>query len=102
MKKKCELIQLAHTDLSDEQIAARLKSTPCRCSQGREAVGILPPSDCAQTRRQAEGEKMSEPLSLSIFTIEADRKPLLAFAAKKHQEAEDFAEMRGSAPNSDQ
>jgi hypothetical protein len=25
---------------------------------------------------------MSEPLSLSIFTIEADRKPLLAFAAK--------------------
>ena len=33
---------------------------------------------------------MSEPLSLSIFTIEADRKPLLAFAAKKHQEAEAF------------
>jgi hypothetical protein len=30
---------------------------------------------------------MSETLSLSIFTIEADRKPLLAFAVKKHQEA---------------
>jgi hypothetical protein len=38
-----------------------------------------------------EGEKMNEPLSLSIFTIEADRKPLLAFAAKKYQEAEDFS-----------
>jgi hypothetical protein len=33
---------------------------------------------------------MSEALSLSIFTIEADRKPLLAFAAKKHQDAEAF------------
>jgi hypothetical protein len=33
---------------------------------------------------------MSEPLSLSIFTIEADRKPLLVFAAKKHREAETF------------
>jgi hypothetical protein len=39
---------------------------------------------------RAEGEKMSETLSLSIFTIEADRKPLLAFAAKKYQEAEAF------------
>jgi hypothetical protein len=35
---------------------------------------------------------MSETLSLSIFTIEADRKPLLAFAAKKYQEAEAFCE----------
>jgi hypothetical protein len=33
---------------------------------------------------------MSETFSLSIFTIEADQKPLLAFAAKKHQEAEAF------------
>jgi hypothetical protein len=33
---------------------------------------------------------MSETLSLSIFTIEADSKPLLAFAAKKHKEAEAF------------
>jgi hypothetical protein len=33
---------------------------------------------------------MSETFSLSIFTIEADRKPILAFAAKKHQEAEAF------------
>jgi hypothetical protein len=33
---------------------------------------------------------MSEPLSLSIFTIEADRKPVLAFAAKKHTDAEAF------------
>jgi hypothetical protein len=33
---------------------------------------------------------MSETLSLSIFTIEADSKPLLAFAAKKHQEAVAF------------
>jgi hypothetical protein len=33
---------------------------------------------------------MSETLSLSIFTIEADRKPLLAFVAKKYQEAEAF------------
>jgi hypothetical protein len=33
---------------------------------------------------------MSEPLSLSIFTIEADLKPVLAFAAKKYEEAEVF------------
>ena len=33
---------------------------------------------------------MSETLSLSIFTIEADRKPLLAFAARKHHDAEAF------------
>ena len=33
---------------------------------------------------------MSETLSLSIFTIEADRKPVLAFAAKKYEEAETF------------
>jgi hypothetical protein len=33
---------------------------------------------------------MSETLSLSIFTIEADRKPLLAFAVRKHQDAEAF------------
>jgi hypothetical protein len=33
---------------------------------------------------------MSEPLSLSIFTIEADRKPVLAFAAKKFEEADTF------------
>jgi hypothetical protein len=31
---------------------------------------------------------MSDPLSLSIFTIEADRKPILAFAAEKYEEAE--------------
>jgi hypothetical protein len=33
---------------------------------------------------------MSETLSLSIFTIESDRKPLHVFAAKKHQDAEAF------------
>jgi hypothetical protein len=33
---------------------------------------------------------MSEPLSLSIFTIEIDRKPVLAFAAKKYEEADAF------------
>jgi hypothetical protein len=33
---------------------------------------------------------MSETLSLSIFTIEADSKPLLAFAVKKYQDAEAF------------
>ena len=33
---------------------------------------------------------MSETLSLLIFTIEADSKPLLAFAAKKYQEAVAF------------
>jgi hypothetical protein len=33
---------------------------------------------------------VSETLSLSIFTIEADRKPLLAFGANKYQEAEAF------------
>ena len=29
--------------------------------------------------------------SLSVFTLEADRKPLLCFAAKKHHEAEEFS-----------
>jgi hypothetical protein len=38
----------------------------------------------------AKGEEMSETPSLSIFTIEADRKPLLAFAAKKYREAKAF------------
>jgi hypothetical protein len=33
---------------------------------------------------------MSETLSLSIFTIEADREPIFAFAAKRHREAEAF------------
>jgi hypothetical protein len=33
---------------------------------------------------------MIETLSLSIFTIEADRKPLLAFAARRYQEAAAF------------
>jgi hypothetical protein len=38
---------------------------------------------------------MSDPLSLSIFTIEADRKPILAFAAKKYDEAELFFRDKG-------
>jgi hypothetical protein len=38
----------------------------------------------------AEGEEMNLPLSLSIFTIEVDRKPILAFVAKKHEDAEAF------------
>jgi hypothetical protein len=46
--------------------------------------------DPAPGRERAEGEEMSETLSLTFFTIEADRKPPLAFAAKKHQEAEAF------------
>jgi hypothetical protein len=33
---------------------------------------------------------MSDTLSLSIFTIGADRKPIFAFAAKKHKEAHAF------------
>ena len=33
---------------------------------------------------------MIEPLSLSIFTIEVDRRPVLAFAAKKYEEADAF------------
>lgn len=33
---------------------------------------------------------MNEPLSLSIFAIEADQRPLLAFSAKKYDEAETF------------
>jgi hypothetical protein len=33
---------------------------------------------------------MSETLSISIFTIEVDSKPLFAFAAKKHQGAVAF------------
>ena len=34
---------------------------------------------------------MIAPLSLSIFTIKADRKPVMAFAAKKHTDAEAFS-----------
>lgn len=33
---------------------------------------------------------MSHELSLSIFTLEANRKPILAFAVKRHHEAEAF------------
>jgi hypothetical protein len=33
---------------------------------------------------------MTEALSLSIFTIESDQKPVLAFAAKKYEEADAF------------
>jgi hypothetical protein len=33
---------------------------------------------------------MNKTLSLSIFTIEADCKPIFAFAARRHQEAEAF------------
>lgn len=33
---------------------------------------------------------MNDHLSLSVFAIETDRKPILAFAAKKHREAEAF------------
>ena len=40
---------------------------------------------------------MSETPSLSIFTIEADRKPLFAFAAKKYREAEAFCADREGA-----
>jgi hypothetical protein len=38
---------------------------------------------------------MSETLSLSIFTIEADRKPVLAFAAKNTTRPRPFAQTRG-------
>jgi hypothetical protein len=31
---------------------------------------------------------MNNSLSLSIFTIESDRKPVLSFVAKKHEEAD--------------
>jgi hypothetical protein len=34
--------------------------------------------------------RATEAFSFSIFTIEADRRPILALAAKKHQAAEDF------------
>jgi hypothetical protein len=43
-----------------------------------------------RSNRWAEGEEMIEQLSLSIFTIEADRRPVLAFAAKKYEEADVF------------
>jgi hypothetical protein len=33
----------------------------------------------------AESEEMKEPLLLSIFTIEADRKPVLAFISRQYQ-----------------
>jgi hypothetical protein len=56
-----------------------INETPQKSSEGREAG-----------RDRAEGQEMSEMLSLSIFTIEADRKPIFAFAAKRHQEAEAF------------
>jgi hypothetical protein len=38
----------------------------------------------------ATAREIPEAPSLSIFTIEADRKPFLAFAAKKYQEAAAF------------
>jgi hypothetical protein len=47
-------------------------------------------ADCGLVEIRAKGEEMNEPLSLSIFTIKADRKPVLAFPAKKYEEAEAF------------
>jgi hypothetical protein len=45
---------------------------------------------------QPEGkDEMSETLSLSTFTIEADRKPLLAFAVKSTKRLRRFAQTRG-------
>jgi hypothetical protein len=42
-------------------------------------------------KRDDRGEaEMNEPFSLSIFTIEADREPIMVFAAKKHEDAEVF------------
>jgi hypothetical protein len=52
---------------------------------GRSGTGL---SRC--DRRGGREERMSEPFALSIFTIEADRKPIMTFAAKKHQDAEAF------------
>jgi hypothetical protein len=40
---------------------------------------------------------MSETFSLSIFTIEADRKPVLAFAAKKTPRGRGVLQRRESA-----
>jgi hypothetical protein len=50
----------------------------------------LPQGHAGQSATRAESEGMSETLSLSIFTIDADRKPVPAFAAKKHHQAEAF------------
>jgi hypothetical protein len=51
-----------------------------------------PPTKASPDDRGGEDHRADpddhDGLSLSIFTVEADRKPLLAFAAKKHQEAE--------------
>ena len=40
--------------------------------------------------RLNDEREMSEPFQISVFTIEADRKPIIVFAAKKHEDAETF------------
>ena len=40
-------------------------------------------------------EHMNEPLSLTNFTVEADRRPLVVFAARLHEEAFAFFESAG-------
>ena len=44
----------------------------------------------AAGRDRTEGEEVSETFSRTVFVVEADRKPILAVAAKKHLEAEAF------------
>jgi hypothetical protein len=44
---------------------------------------------------------MNGKLSLSLFTLETDRRPILTFAAKRQHEAEAFCADEGSDPNSD-
>jgi hypothetical protein len=45
---------------------------------------------CAEVeiRRTEDEEEMNDKLSLSIFTVEADREPVLAFRCKTYSEAE--------------
>jgi hypothetical protein len=55
-----------------------------------QVARVIPDALIGRDRVERAKTAMSARLSLSIFTIEADRKPVLAFAAKKYHEAEAF------------
>src|ERR1700677_796760 len=75
---------------SDDESAKSLSNLARLSQPGRRIKAKQAAEEKIEKANHTEGREMSEPLSLSIFTIEADRKPLLVFAAKKHQEAENF------------
>ena len=67
-------------------------------SGATELSGYDSSAEVAMRRTEGEGE-MNDRLSFSIFTIEVDGKPTLAFDAKRYSEAEAICGDEGSEPS---